>query len=82
MRALVATVRHVLGLAWAVDRKVVLLIAALIAAQAGNVAVIGMSQRWIVDASTGGTGRRIVLAGLLGAAAHSVQAAGNRIRTN
>ncbi|WP_405059938.1 ABC transporter ATP-binding protein/permease [Kribbella sp. NBC_01505] len=82
MKALMATVRHVLGLAWVADRKVVLLIGVLIAAQAGNVAVIGLSQRWIVDSSDGGTVRRIVLAGLLGAAAHAVQAAGNRVRTN
>jgi ATP-binding cassette subfamily B protein len=82
MTSLLPVARHVLGLAWRVDRKVVILIVVLIAGSAGNVALIGLSQRWIVDASAGGTIQRILLAGAVGAAAHTIQAAGNRIRTN
>jgi ATP-binding cassette subfamily B protein len=82
MTALVGVVRHVLGLAWRADRKVVGVVAALVVGQAGGVALTGLGQRWVVDATGGGTAGRLVQAALIGAAAHAVLAAGNRIRGN
>ena len=79
---MIGVVRHVLKLAWRADRLVVVVVAALVVGQAGGVALTGLGQRWVVDAAGGGTTGRLVLAALVGAAAHAVLAAGNRIRGN
>ncbi|WP_229402844.1 ABC transporter ATP-binding protein [Micromonospora okii] len=77
-----AVLRHVLRLSWRVDRRTVVAILVLMTAQAGVVAVTGLSQRWLVDASVGEQAWGVALAVAVGALALGVGAAAGRVQVN
>ena len=77
-----AVLLHVLRLSWRADRRTVVTVLLLMTAQAGLVAVTGLSQRWLVDASVQEQVRGVVLAVAVGALALGIGAAAGRIQVN
>lgn len=71
---------HVLALAVRADRGTAWLTGLLVLLLAGAVAVTGYSQRWLVDAAGLGSAGGVLAAAALGAAAHMMLTAGQRLQ--
>jgi ATP-binding cassette subfamily B protein len=73
---------HVLRLSIRADRRTVVALAVMMAAQAGLVAATGLSQRWLVDQASAGSPVGVVYAVVVGALAHGIRTAGGRVQGN
>ncbi len=80
MNARIRVLRHVLRLAVGVDRRVVTTILGLVALGSGGLAAAAFSQRWLVESVGWHSLVWLVTAAVLGAVAHAVMAAGDRVR--
>ncbi|GAA3728647.1 ABC transporter ATP-binding protein [Plantactinospora mayteni] len=70
------------GLAVRSDRRAAMLLCALTIGQAGVIAAMGLSQRWLVDSSAAGQVSAVVGAVALGAAGAAVSATAGRVENN
>ncbi|GLY96139.1 ABC transporter ATP-binding protein [Actinoplanes sp. NBRC 103695] len=82
MRDWVRLLRHIAALTLRTDRRAAIVLAALTAGQAGVIAGIGLSQRWLVDGATASD--RAVTAGavILGALAYAASSTAGRVAGN
>ncbi|MGP3911560.1 ABC transporter ATP-binding protein [Nonomuraea sp. 10N515B] len=74
--------RRTLRLTWQASPRITLLVAVLVAAQSAAVALLALSQRWLVDAAGLGTVGGLLAAGVLGAAAYTASTAGRTVLHN
>ncbi|MEO3742035.1 ABC transporter ATP-binding protein [Plantactinospora sp. B5E13] len=74
--------RHVTRTALRADRRSVTILCVLTVGQAGIIAALGLSQRWLVDHSAGRDLAGVVGAVALGAAAFGLSAGAGRIQSN
>ena len=64
------------------DRRSAVVLAALTVGQAGVIAAIGLSQRWLIDSSAAGQAAAVAGAVALGAAAHGISSGAGRVHEN
>ena len=74
--------RHVAGLTRRTDRRTASVLGLLTVGQAGVIAGIGLSQRWLIDSSAAGRSGAVIGAVALGAAAYGVSSTAGRVQGN
>jgi ATP-binding cassette, subfamily B, bacterial len=74
--------RHVTAVTVRTDRRTAVVLCVLVAGQAGVIAAVGLSQRWLVDGSAAGQVRVVVWAVVLGVAGYVVASATGRVQSN
>jgi ATP-binding cassette subfamily B protein len=82
MRAYLGTMWHVFRLTRRAGRRGLVAALALTAAQAGAVAALAVSMRWLVDSVVVASPVGVVVAAVLGAMAYGVTSAGDRVLNN
>ena len=74
--------RHVTAIAVHADRRAVATLALLTLAQAGVIAAVGLSQRWLVDGSAAGDRTAVTVAVVLGGLGIGAAATAGRVQDN